>query len=444
MTDEKLFEVLGDVNEQYVKQAHEVAPKAAKPAWVKWSAIAACLAVMAYAGVRFFLQKAPEETPESPVLQEQGADSDSTGNASESPALPENGNGTDSASEASDLPMLTVGDNTSSSMGFEGYLAYNSSELVNANPWNESLALSTLPVYRNLLTYDESSIASGADWGKMRSLLLEVAERLGLDTDSVTVTDNTPDEELKQQIIEKFEAVGDTVPDGYFDPTELIVEADGLRITVDQSMTVAVSFQPAIALPEAYHFTADASSYEEMEAVAEYLKTEYRDFIGMENPQVNIYGGDYTYDGQQMYRIEFFDASGTDAEQIVQYNFDRVAFYCNDEGELFLARVYQPDLSEKVGDYPIITSEQALELLVNGTYLTTVPYEMPGAEYVKKVELVYRTGQQETYYMPYYRFYVELPEAEQENGLKTYGAYYVPAVSAAYLSDFPTSGTNFN
>lgn len=43
------------------------------------------------------------------------------------------------------------------------------------------------------------------------------------------------------------------------------------------------------------------------------------------------------------------------------------------------------------------------------------------------MELIYRTGEHEECFMPYYRFYVELPEDERENGLKTYGAYYVPA-----------------
>lgn len=153
-------------------------------------------------------------------------------------------------------------------------------------------------------------------------------------------------------------------------------------------------------------------------AVAEYLKTEYKDFIGIENPQVNICGGDYTIYAQQMYSIEFFDASGNDAEQIINYNFNRVTFYCDDEGKLFLARIYQPDLSMKVGDYPIIDSQQAKELLSKGNYITTAPYEMPGLEYVEKVELGYRAGEREAYFMPYYRFYVELPEDERRKRAK--------------------------
>ncbi len=40
--------------------------------------------------------------------------------------------------------------------------------------------------------------------------------------------------------------------------------------------------------------------------------------------------------------------------------------------------------------------------------------------------------------MPYYRFYVELPEAEGENGFKDYGAYDVPAVEGSYIANMPT------
>ena len=63
---------------------------------------------------------------------------------------------------------------------------------------------------------------------------------------------------------------------------------------------------------------------------------------------------------------------------------------------------------------------------------------------LKKAELIYRTGEYEEYYMPYYRFYVELPEEERENGLKTYGAYYVPAVESSYIYNMPVWDGSFN
>ena len=45
MTNEKLYEVLGDINEKYVSEAR-VYQKAKKPIWVKWGAIVACLCLM--------------------------------------------------------------------------------------------------------------------------------------------------------------------------------------------------------------------------------------------------------------------------------------------------------------------------------------------------------------------------------------------------------------
>jgi hypothetical protein len=392
------------IDPAYVEAA-DAALKKRKSVWVKWGAVAACFALMIFVGSRLLPQYEP--------------------------------------GLSSDLPMLSISENTSAAMGYEGYMAYDISELINANPWDENSELSTLPVYQNSLTYDANFIASGADFDKMQEFILDVAGRLGLDTNSLTITDNAPGEEAKQEIIEKFEKAGATVPEGYFDPTELVIKAEGITIEVDRSMTAKVSFDPAVSLPEEYNFTYYAS-YDDKAAVAEYLKSEYGDFIGIDTPQANIHGGDYNIYGQQMYSIEFFNASGNEIEQLINYNFNRVTFDCDDEGRLFIARIYQPDLSVKIGDYPIISSEQAKKLLLGGNYITTVPYEISGDEFIKKVELIYRTGEYEEYFMPYYRFYVELPEAERENGLKTYGAYYVPAVESSYISNMPVWDGSFN
>lgn len=365
--------------------------------WIKWGVVAGCFALMILAGTRILPQ-------DEPVLN-------------------------------FDLPMLSISENNAE-MGSEAYMAYDISELINANPWNEDSELSTLPVYQNSLTYDANFIASGADFDKMRELIFDVAGRLGLDTNNLTIIDNAPDEEAQQKIIEKFQSVGDAVPDGYFDPTKLVIEADGIKIEVDQFMTAKVFFDPAVKLPEKCNFTYYAS-YNDMITVAKYLKIKYKDLIGIGKPKANIYGGDYNIYNQQMYNIDFFNAKGSKIEQLINYNFNRVTFSCDGEGKLFMARVYQPDLSVKIGDYPIIDTKQAKELLLNGNYITTVPYEITEEKFIKKEELIYRIGQREEYFMPYYRFYVEVPEKELENGLKTYGVYYVPAVECSYISNMP-------
>lgn len=340
------------------------------------------------------------------------------------------------------LPMLSITENTSDGMGFEGYMAYDISELINNNPWSETSQLSVLPVYQNSLSYDGAFNVSGADFGEMREFLIDIAGRLGIDANSLTIMDDEPDEEEKQLVTEKME--GD-VPEGYFAPTKLIARTSDIEITVDRTMQALVSFEPAISLPKKYNFSY-AASYEQIVAVAEYLKEKYKALMQMKHPQMNICGGDYSkYDTklQQEYQIEFYDKGENDVDAIINYNFNQFAFNCDDNGKFYLASICQPDLSKKMGDYPIINTKKAKELLRKGNYITAVPYKIPGENFIAKVELVYRTGAREEYFMPYYCFYVELPE-EERDGLKTYGAYYVPAVEKEYLTNMPLWDGSFN
>ena len=427
MNKEIFSEAMTEVSDKYYEEAARYQRRGNRAVWLKWGTMAAVLC-LAISGITALLNHGMRN---SHVDEKTSVDSSGTTGTPVQGQL------------GTDLPLLTVTYNSSESMGFDGYMAYDISELVNANPWNENMELSTMPVYQNPLTYDTNYSVTGANFDKMREFLLEIAGRFGLDTNALTVTDDVPDEETMQKISEKLQIDGEPVPDGYFNPTRLIIKADGLEIEVNQAMTAQISFDPAVPLPVEYNFTHHAP-YEDIVAVAEYLKTKYKEIIDIDVPQMNIYGGSYNIYAQQGYSIEFFDASGNDTEQILNYNFNRTAFYCDDEGKLFLARIYQPDLSEKVGDYPIITMEEAVVLLSNGNYITTVPYEMPGSEYVKKAELIYLAREREEYYMPYYRFYVELPEVKHEYGLKEYGVYYVPAVREEYIVNMPIWDGSFN
>jgi hypothetical protein len=62
MTNERLYEVLGNINEQYVKEAEEYR-KAKKPAWLKWMAAAACLCLAAGLAVLPMVLHPPAEAP---------------------------------------------------------------------------------------------------------------------------------------------------------------------------------------------------------------------------------------------------------------------------------------------------------------------------------------------------------------------------------------------
>lgn len=136
-------------------------------------------------------------------------------------------------------------------------------------------------------------------------------------------------------------------------------------------------------------------------------------------------------------------------EDILNYNFRCVRFFPGDNGNL--NAISMGDgllLSEKLGDYPVISADEATERLIAGNYQTSVPSAFTGKENIGKIELVYRTGRLEEVLLPYYRFYVLLPDsintAGADNGLKTYGAYYVPAIADEYIADMPTYDGSFN
>lgn len=319
--------------------------------------------------------------------------------------------------EYPDLPLISVSQQENEGFGFEGYFVFDISELTNANPWNEKMNIETLPVYKNTLEMDENFQPLHNDKNAVLEMIYEVGERLHID-------------KSKLNDIEEKDSLG-----------EIICKTQGLSIHANCAGQIRIEYEPEIELPDGYTFNYD-SSYDDLMKAAAYMEQEYTDVIKMDHPTINIHGGDYNIYGEQHYDLEFYDKSGDITNQIINYNFNSVAFTPG-ENKLWFIDISQPDLSNKVGDYPVITVKEAKKLLEQGHYVTDVPDQMPGMKYVEKVELVYRTDIFEEYFMPYYKFYVELPEEEDVcepligTGMKTYGAYYVPAVDSRYISDMP-------
>lgn len=370
--------------------------------WKGWAALAACAGVVLFGAVRWGGGPAePLPTPAS----ETTAPPETTAPAETVQITP--------VPTVDGLPMLTI-ELGETGMGFEGYMAYDISQLVSGNPWTEEAGLTTLPVYANPLEWDEYGQPVG-DRTAMEAALEEVAGRLGLEGTEI----------------------------GETDWGALTIQGEGLTLDVTSILPVTLEFEPTRALPEGYDFGYHAP-YDSMKAAGEYLMETYAALLDMEEPTLSLWGGDYNIYREQGYQIEVYEGAGDLTDRLVGYHFRRVAFYPDEEGQLWMIRFYQADLSHKLGDYPIITVEEAQELLGEGHYITSVPYELPGLEYVEKVELVYRNGALEGCWMPYYRFYVRLPEEAEEDGLQTFGAYYVPAVEGRFLTNLPVWDGSFD
>lgn len=314
------------------------------------------------------------------------------------------------------LPRLEVSFYDNGGMGFSGHWAYDISELVNSNPWTEDCELTHLPVFRNRHPVDGAGTLVEFDWEFMDAALTRVAGYLGIqDIEIAHSTDKIS---------------------GYL---PVSAQAEGMEFKMYHPTDVEVFLDPAWKIPKEYCLTDYSSTYEETYSLAEYILTAFPELIPMKNAAIDVWGGDYGSDGTenwQHHNFAYYEITDDETQNIINYNFNRTRFTFNADGNLYIYRVGQTDLSEILGYYPIISADEAQRLLCRGYYGTNVPEDFRGEEYIMKRELVYRTDIMQSIYVPYYLFYVELPDEYDKNGLNNYGLYYVPAVESKYIEDF--------
>ncbi|MBQ3604449.1 MAG: hypothetical protein IJA02_11465 [Clostridia bacterium] len=322
-----------------------------------------------------------------------------------------------------ELPMLSVADFDSSGMGMEAYWAYSIDELINKNPWTPDSTPQTLPVYKNELY---SSMSTGnfesTDRKELEKLLLDAAKKLGMDTGKLSPL---------------YDSRTNT----------LYVEDENYHAEITPGLNINVTAKNKSALPEGYTL-GYYESYDEYHKSAEYLIDKFSDFLEMDKPVININGGDYDIYGRRSLHLEIYDGEGNAKEQIKAYNFESVRFYTDDDGLLHISKSCRDSTYSSLGSYPIISADKALDMLLDGNYVTSVFQEIKGKEKVKKVELVYHTSLLSEAFMPYYKFYVEIEhtgDIEKDfPGIKIYGAYYVPAVESRYIKNLPQRNGHIN
>lgn len=386
MKPEHISDALGQLSDEVIEETDQVRDRKKAPRRYIW-AVAACLCVV-IAGAAILSRVLPGAGQHDP----------------------------------DGLPMLEISMD-SGGMGFEGLIYYDFSEMENGNPWHEGMELTTLPVFRNN-SYSPAGIPHGLTQKEMEGQIQAAAQALGLEVTGLW------------QDVERN--TGSDVPPGTI--TRVIGYTGGVEIEAEADGTVTVHFdtktQDGLPLPEEYRFEYHNLSDQEAEEVLDYLIDRYAALLNFQQPQKaifrdrNIYG-DLGVD----YRV--YDAAGDDVEDILNYSFRQADFAPNDEGQLMLIRLYDElACTEKLGDYPLTSLEEARQALLEGQYITTVPYDFPGEDKVYGGELVYRGSRTEQVFIPYYRFYADVSEEFpnwEDSSLKDYGAYYVPAVEHQYL-----------
>lgn len=302
---------------------------------------------------------------------------------------------------------------------FKEVIAASAGELENGCPWDTSdPPVETLPVYegKNEMTAG-GTVRFGLDADEMEQLLRELAQALGYRLETVTTrTDGT-------------QVQGDQQPcavDGM---------AAGATFEVVATGAFTMTLKEPAPLPEEYRLTP-GSSRADAERTAVYLAQQYAGALGMEDPRPQVQL-EYSAAGERRFSLRV-RGGGDLSRQLLEYSFGGLQFFLNDAAELTGLRLWGTQAAgESLGDHPLITAAQAAKSLAEGRCYTSVTESFPGIEYLAATELVYREGNEVV--APYYRLLVELPTLARGDGLKTYGVYYVPAISPEYLNDPPAA-----
>lgn len=434
------------IDPAYVEAADEV-PKKKRVAWLKWGAVAACLCVAAGIVLAVVPQRG-EPQPSEPIHMGTTA-APETEQRTDAPTEPKTETPTERETEATternpdtvSLETITIPE-LYAGFGFEGFAVYDISEYRRGNPWSPDMELTTLPVYRNG-AYDASraGVPRGLSDDEMIALLQEFADRHGMGIYDI-------------EVCWEYAGVERGSAEQELTATKAVAQTD--NGTLQCWASGGINYTPAenrSVFPSGSRFTWNNSTDEEAKEALDYLIKTYSDLLAFEKPAsyTTVY---YNFLGEAFRRYAAYDAAGTAEEVILNYNFYRAEFLPEEytaelaaeakAGALQMIKLYDSMcVAEKLGDYPIISADEAKELLLSGYGQSSVPsdYPAPTAETVEHVELIYRRGAMEEVLLPYYRFDVRLPDNPNcgaELGLKNYGVYYVPAIAAEYLTDMPT------
>ncbi len=334
-------------------------------------------------------------------------------------------------------------------MGFEGYMVHDISELDTINPWSADKPLESLPVYKNLSIKENCNMAAYLTQEEMEEMVNDVACCLGIEVTSTTV------ERISDITYQPPEEVADLpyCVEAVCDGEKYNTDAVSIRVFGDGQMAVEFGYK-GMALPDEYNFTDHETTDEQAIEVLEYFAEEFKGLLQFENPAVYSYA-DRTINGSENRSYYIYDKCEDYKLDLLSYNFTSVQFCPGDNHNLMIIWLDNPlSAAENIGEYPIIDAQEATQLLLSGSYITTVPteYLINGeitADAIAKTELIYRIGEHDEYYQPYYKFYVALSdeyyvEGSRPEGLKEYGGFYVPAVESEYRSDISVWDGSFN
>lgn len=393
--NERLLQQLGDVNDKFIAEAN---PKP-KKSRIKFALIGAMSTAAAGVIIWQGVKNIPDKKPEKLVSE--------TKKYGEIIEFPEN---------TGELEIIRTTDPGGGGMGFEGFMAYDVSTLLDGNPSRENCEFTELPVFiepsNEIYSHGNLPVYT---MDEMEERLKDVA---GLLTD------------------EEFTPV-DRHPNGDY----YKAKAGNIELSMySYSSRIYIEFENSVDLPPEYDI-CNTTDKDHAERSLEYLGEKYRDVIRMDNPTPTVFT-DFDIYNEPLTTFALYDNSEDPLTALINYNLRKVYFYGG--RKLSTISIYNNyDYKEFAGMYPVISYDEAYEKLISGDYYTTVWDEHYLPDGINTYEIFftgieYNRTNDYKYTLPYYRFLIELhPERTSDmklaDGMREFGAYYVPAVSPDYL-----------
>ena len=300
-------------------------------------------------------------------------------------------------------------------------------------PWREDIVLSSLPVFKNpaKLEHTENGdpfYSRGMSLFDMSKKAKSSALALGFTIESEEVYPSG----LKES----------TGTENYY--LELHCK-EGL-ITVTPTGSVTIDFSTPLSLPDEYSVMPEAPSRTWEKKRLDLLIIQYKSFLDMQSP---VAAGEGYYDPAMLhYTTSVEEGQGDVVDRLLAYQYDKCWFTFEKDlagsGKQLLKSIdrAQIDLSQKLGDYPIISTQEARTMLCSGKFYSGLA-DTPKEEDIARVMIVYHSIYKSEMIVPYYLFLVNKKGAVSEDPAP-YNCYWIPAVTSEYFYNQPDWEANPN
>lgn len=445
MNARDLFEAIGMVDEDLVEEADgPVRPPAWTPRRVMGRVlpVAACLCIVGAAVLSFGQGMFSAKSSAGAMLQNEAAGGaadaapETAPDTAQAPAFYDTeGAASEKSAAGTGIPAELAEKITPTSGAGSGValMAYDYAEIARVDPLDGEEP-EALAVYRGTLA--GRCLNTDAMTETLREALTALGYDAALADDAQLTTgydeESTQDPEaVAQSLYEKF-GIGSEL-DYWSGLARMEVELPhGGVLSVNNELTLDITLSD-----EAGEAVAGTEAARNAEKLLE-SNGDLLDALGGYDT-VGLTEADCAYDGTRNQPQAFLYRSGeTPSEKLAGYDLSRATFTADAEGDLLTLRLPGTARAEDVGEYPIISREEAASMLANGSYLNAQYDEAaPAAADIEQAEsyLCYVSGRA-LYYVPMWCFVID--EGQQDGaaeGLHAYRAYYVPAVSMDTLLD---------